>query len=300
MSPAATTVVVAGATLLAYAALFTIEDTFHLGRWFGAWAAVVAASLVAWLALFADGIRRLGSPATERWRRPRAWWRRQTLLYAATALITSVLMASITVDAHVPAAERIRPFVLVTGVVAWLAAYPWVVTVWLAHEEVSAVGDDLATIDPAGTGAVTQVAHVVAALERTWSTIERSSLALAAILTTMVLDVVTLRAGWLRSGAVTEAELPSAVALGYGAFFAAVGAAIVVPLVLAWRTRALALAAVVVPLPTSTVPSEADLAARARFELRLGLQSHTLRNPITLLSVFAPILTAALSGLVPT
>ena len=53
----------------------------------------------------------------------------------------------------------------------------------------------------------------------------------------------------------------------------------------------------VVPFPVGAVPAEADFAARARFERRLGLQSHTLRNPITLLSVFAPVLTGAVSSL---
>jgi hypothetical protein len=293
-SPARVTVVVAAAALAVYGAMFLARDLLHLAQWFGAWAAVVAFSVVTWAVLFVYGVDRVRQQTADE---PRPWWKTHTAAYVLVAVLTSALMGSVTYILQIPAAEDARPAILVAGVVAWLAGYPWVVSVWLAHAEATAIGDDVMTRVVDDLGFATALGRIVENLERTWETIERSSLALAVILSTIVLDVVTLRAAWLAAGSVTEDDLPTAIALGYGAFFAVIVAAIVVPLVVSWRTQAIALVDKVVPFPVGAVPAEADFAARARFERRLGLQSHTLRNPITLLSVFAPVLTGAVSSL---
>ncbi|GHH11699.1 hypothetical protein [Streptomyces lanatus] len=87
--------------------------------------------------------------------------------------------------------------------------------------------------------------------------------------------------------------------LGHGAFFTAVLVAILLPLVLAWRAQALALVERTLPLPASGLVDEDGLAARSRMEAQLQVSARFLRNPIALLSVLSPLVTALVTALVP-
>jgi hypothetical protein len=65
---------------------------------------------------------------------------------------------------------------------------------------------------------------------------------------------------------------------------------ITLPLVASWRSRALRLVEVVAPAPS---PERTALESRLRLDLPL------LKNPLTALNVFAPLVTSVLAAFVP-
>jgi hypothetical protein len=74
---------------------------------------------------------------------------------------------------------------------------------------------------------------------------------------------------------------------------------ITIPLVAAWRSCAFALIDRSYPLPADGQPTEEWVSARARLEKLLHLDVPLLRNPLTALSVFVPLITAALAAFIP-
>jgi hypothetical protein len=85
-------------------------------------------------------------------------------------------------------------------------------------------------------------------------------------------------------------DFPPQNVLLYGAVFAILLALITVPLVVSWRSRALRLVEVVAPAPSTE---------REALEARLQLNLPLLRNPLTALNVFAPLITSVLAAFVP-
>jgi len=106
-----------------------------------------------------------------------------------------------------------------------------------------------------------------------------------------------LRASFLQAHPGRGAEFPPASVLFYGAFFAIVLSVITIPLVAAWRSCAFAM--VERTYPVTLEPTEDWMSGRARLEKLLHLDVPLLRNPLTALSVFVPLITAALAAFIP-
>jgi hypothetical protein len=274
--------------------------TFVNGR-FRIWAAVATASLMVWVMLFQRGraeVRALPEP----WHRPRSWWTWNVAAYAALGVLTAVMIGMVTsgnraavpID-HFPALINTLTFL------GWVSAAPWVLMVWITHERVRDLATATAQIAPPQStdeydptlidSAVTSIAQGTIEVREL---IERSALALALLVSTTVLNTGALRFALVNSKAVNAGDFPSWWVLGYGALFSVVVAVVITPLLLAWRTQALELADRALGMPPSGIPSETLVAARQRFESRLGITARLLRRPITVLSILAPLATSIL------
>ncbi|MGI9823766.1 hypothetical protein [Agromyces sp. Marseille-Q5079] len=315
LSPALESLLIAVVAVLTYATLWGLgvwsgADT-HIPDGFPLWAATATISFVIWLVVFLSGLRRVhGEP--ERLRRGRPWWLRSILIYAALAVAASGLLIWVTTSMRqspeewwVPTAFRV--IIAVLTAFGWAAGAPWVMLVWITHEELRAVGaaaDRSRAPEPADEFDPRQVdgeslnrfAH---RMQDVWRGIEGPSLALGLILSTLVLNTGTLRIVELDANRPPETFPPSYV-LAYGAFFALVVVAIVAPLAIEWRRIGLMVISKSLPEPLSGIPSEAQVTAADRIAARLGLDAPLLRRPITALGLLAPFATAIVASLVPT
>ena len=74
---------------------------------------------------------------------------------------------------------------------------------------------------------------------------------------------------------------------------------VALPLIVAWRAQALAWVLRQEPSPAGAVPTEEWTQESNRLRDLLGLNTPLLRDPLTLLSVFAPIVTSTLAAFLP-
>lgn len=96
------------------------------------------------------------------------------------------------------------------------------------------------------------------------------------------------------------AEFPSSNVLVYGAYFAILLLLIALPMVNAYRNAARDRVKESCPLPTNgAVPDEDWKSEVDRLEALLHLDVGVLRSPITALTIFTPLVTAALAAFVP-
>ena len=160
-----------------------------------------------------------------------------------------------------------------------LACIPWLALAWLGHANVLAVdvehGDAVEVTDQ---------------LARLWRLIVTIVSAFTAVVVVAILCSGALRAAFLFAHPNQKDDFPPQNVLLYGAIFAILLALITVPLVASWRSRALRLVEVVAPAPSTE---------RAALETRLQLNLPILRNPVTALNVFAPLVTSFLAAYVP-
>jgi len=108
-----------------------------------------------------------------------------------------------------------------------------------------------------------------------------------------------LRAAFLSAYPARARQFPPATVLAYGGFWALVLVVITLPMAAAWRARARQVVERGYPLPEDGQPTESWVSARARLEHLLHLDVPVLRNPLTALSVFTPLITATLAAFIP-
>jgi hypothetical protein len=77
-------------------------------------------------------------------------------------------------------------------------------------------------------------------------------------------------------------------------------AAILLPVLVAWREAGFELASRATPDTASGVPDEATAGARERLVVRLGIDRSYVRRPIAILGVLSPFLTSFITVLIPT
>ena len=160
-----------------------------------------------------------------------------------------------------------------------VACIPWLAIVWLAHATV--LGVDVENRDAVA---------VTDQLVRLWRLVVSVVSAFTAVVVVAILCSGALRTAFLFAHPDREDDFPPQGVLLYGAVFAILLALITVPLVASWRSRALRLVEVVAPAPSPE---------RAALEARLQLNLPILRNPLTALNVFAPVVTSVLAAFVP-
>jgi hypothetical protein len=309
--PSVLAVATAGAGLLIYVSLLAA------GWWLGAgdglggryplWAATASISLVIWIFVFALGrstIRR--QPVS--WRRGRGWWVGSCIAAAGFAGAASSILLLITWSmGSLQTTMALRLIVLLLMVLGWIAAVPWILLIWMTHEELRSIHLSIAAIrepppteeyDPSSVDGAA-IRSIAASMDGVWHAIERAGLALGLLLSTVVLNTGVMRTVRMSGGA-TEDDFPAWYVLAYGVFFALVLAAILVPILAAWRDAGFALARRALGEPSSGVPAESRVAAQERLLARIGVDRGVLRRPIAAVSVLAPFVTAFVTSLVPT
>ena len=310
--PASTTVgslvlaVVAAWLMLWYAERYGTNEAFVED--FRGWIGVAVLSLGIWMALFVRGVATVRAHR-RMWPQGRLWW---TWHIGAYALLVAAVVALLALNnATQTIVVPIEGFAVVTRaliLLAGVAAGPWVLTVWLAHEQLRTLRFEVGQIrspEPAERLAIEAVdgPAISAAVQHSlavWTVIERSALSLAVLVSTAVFLSGALRLALINSGALDEAVFPVSAVLGYGAFFAVVLAIVVIPLVLAWRSTAMRLVEAALGVPRWGIPDQTWLDAQDRLLTRLRLDANVLRRPISALSIASPLLTAVLAALVPT
>ena len=212
------------------------------------------------------------------------------------------------------------------------AAVPWIITVWWTHDDLSQVRNevDSAQVTESEVHAVdvadsrpldplddslskrheTRSGHTGPApsvlpqhqdqlrrLLDAWTSIERSTGALATIVSVGALTTGALRLAIEADRSDEPAgKVPTeADVLAYGLFFAALVAAVVVPLILSYRRRAQGFLDVVY-LPENRVAESEEAATLAEL---LHLDTSPLVSPWALISVVTPVVASALAVYLP-
>jgi hypothetical protein len=304
-SPAGTTIgllavfVVLAAALRTYAEHNAVDVGFARSPGFRGWIGAAALSTGIWIWTFERGLatlRRL--PAG--WRRRRGWWVRHALAYlvVVTAVLTLLRLNNAARSLPVPVKgfAGLTQALIVAGA---LAAAPWILMVWLAHERVRELAGHIDAIAPPRDGGLDGpgISVAVRSTMDAWRAIERCALAL--VVSTAALMSGALRTALLDNNVVEKAVFPTSAVLAYGAFFAIVIAIAIVPLVVTWRDQAVSLVDHALGEPITGVPDQMWLDTRSRLEARLHIDVPVLRRPITALSVLAPFGTALLTAFLP-
>jgi hypothetical protein len=286
-----------GAVLSAVADANANDREYVTSMGFKIWVGTATLSVGLWLVLLVNGIVELRRLAGDK---PLRTLRGGLLCYLILAGVTVVGLRS----GQAPGEEDgpIRHFGAVSATLllaGTVTAAPWVLAVWQAHHRVRALAADIrAVATTARQETAAPVRAVVHALQDVWRTIERCTIALVLLVTTAVFTSGALRNA-LTAKVIPAEDFPTSAVLGYGALFAAILAAAVLPLVAAWRSRAAALVDAALPLPHDRLPDEEWAANRGRLEKVLHLDVPVLRNPLVGLTVLAPLLTALIAAYLP-
>lgn len=255
-----------------------------------AWRVVGALAIVVFVMLFAFALRILRNAAD--WGLMAPGRRGRTYLLAAVLVVgaVGVVIALAGGEPDIPVrllALRART-VLVTGMVAMV---PWLALVWLAHAECGDLADALR---------VSRLPALLSArLLLLWKLLVACVSAFAVAVVAAIVNSGALRASFLAAHPHRGSAFPASNVLLYGAFFALILSLITIPLVAAWRSCAFEVVERAYPLPPDGLPTDEWLSSRSRLEKLLHLDVPLLRNPLTALSVFLPLVTATLAAFVP-
>jgi hypothetical protein len=186
-----------------------------------------------------------------------------------------------------PASLHITPRTLGVAITIGLAAIPWLVLVWLLQDRLKAYAKQA---DPASTR---ELRHL-------WDSLYAIVLAFAVFVVLALVPTGGLRVAYFagpKDPAADKqgAEFPASDVLLYGAFFAVLLSAIALPMVAAHRTAARRR----LDASLSDPPKKDDKDAVEWQETLLHLDIGVLRSPITALTVFTPLITAALAAYLP-
>lgn len=267
------------------------------------WAGVASIAIVVWGFVFSVGVAALRHSRESAERRLGGWW-----AGAISAYVVFALAVSVTLGLFISGAGGADWLTVLIRSLAWIAAGPWIMLIWIGHEQVAAAHAMIMDVDapvPADEFDPAQidgpaVTRAIDALDRIWDVIESSSLALAAVLSTAVINTGTLRTVRIANGRLEEDDFPSWWVLGLGVFFALVLVAVLAPIVARWRKEGLLLVDQALGDPRSGVPSESQLGAKDRLLRRIRVDRPLLLRPVAALSVLAPFLTAFVTSVVPT
>jgi hypothetical protein len=186
-------------------------------------------------------------------------------------------------DLHIKA--HTRPVAIAIG----LAAVPWLVLVWLVQDRLAAYAKES---DPPST----------AELRSLWNSLYAIVLAFAVFVVLALVTAGAVRLAYF-AGAKDPAankqgpEFPASDVLLYGAFFAILLSAIALPMVAAYRAAAVRRLRFCHPIEDPLDHSDKD--ATEWQESLLHLDIGLLKSPITALTVFTPLITAALAAYLP-
>jgi hypothetical protein len=267
--------IAAGSFIMLSAALFVIAvDTLRSG---GAW-----------------GL----TPSSERYRR---------YLGVATLAVIAFAIILVLFGRHTPSlpvrGQEVRTAATLFAGLA--ASIPWLGIVWLGAAECNSLEDRVLSLPEGGlltarTPAEAQnYGNVIKQLLKLWRLLNNCALAFAVAVVAALVTTGALRAAFLSAHPALAKQFPPANVLFYGGFFALILLAITLPMATAWRDRARQVVDRGYPLPADGQPTESWIAARERLEHLLHLDVSVLRNPLTALSVFTPLVTAAVAAFVP-
>ena len=323
-SPAIVTVAVMMLLLMLYLVLWGLgeiniegtDEAFVNSFGYRLWAAMGALSGTLWVVLFIAGQhenRAFGKdPDVEGWKSgdSRAKW----LLYVLFIILGGLLLWAIQSGTRPPIPigwwdpwSYALPFAFA------VAAGPWVLLVWRAHEQLHQVD----------TGSLSSIGR----LTSIWSHIENSMLALSLLVTSGALTTGALRiavtakarpaAGGKLEPFIKPEDYPASGVLLYGAFFTILLAVAVFPLVFAWRGKARCLVDRLAPVEFDLAPNDAVAGEatddkpskagageaaddkRSKLEKHLHLDAGLFQSPLTALSVITPLLTSVLAVFIP-
>lgn len=275
------------------------------------WRAMAGTSLVVFAVLTVQAIRILQHPAKWGFYPPPGRARRY-LLCAIAGTIAGGVYALV----FPPPGPRVPVHYLDarTGIVlvaALLAAIPWLTIVWLAHAECRDLkngvgrrasarqGHEYAdameeeTVDPES------FRLAVAQLEGLWRLLLTCAGAFALGVVAAVASAGALRGAFVAAYPDRHDEFPPANVLLFGGLFTLGLSVIAVPMAVAWRHRAQQLVEHACPLPPDGRPTAGWTEERERVEHMLHLDTPFVRNPLTLISVTAPLLVSALAAFLP-
>ena len=158
----------------------------------------------------------------------------------------------------------------------------------------------------------------IAVLQQIWGQIVSVALAFSVLVAVSIIPTGALRNLWLSQDLRAqdkiakhlklpgplpserlEASFPSTDVLLYGAMWAFVAGVVVIPLVFSWRVAAQSVVDEIYPANSQTANQPDMVTARAALESMLNLSSGILRNPLTVLTIATPLVTAALAAFVP-
>jgi hypothetical protein len=166
-----------------------------------------------------------------------------------------------------------------------LMTVPWLALVWLTHRDARTWIRGQMPFRP---------------LLRMWDQLNSCVLAFAVFVVLAIVPTGVLRVAWFaQSPKPADASFPSSDVLLYGAFFAVLLSAISIPLVTSWRSKARRLVEQTYPISSPTDVTEDVTNNRNRLDTVLHLDVGLIRNPLTALSVFTPLITAVLAAFIP-
>lgn len=277
---------------------------FVVGVPWGVWRIAAGAVVVLSVALFVVAVEILRSgQARGLITSPRL--RRRYLVMAALAVLAFALFL-ILAPRTVPSLP-IRGQDLRTGaiqIIGLASSVPWLAIVWLAAAECNDLADQVLDLPAgglpaAGSGEMPRYRTVVEHLLDLWDLLIDCVTAFAVAVVAAIVTTGALRGAFLSAYPAHAAQFPPADVLFYGGFFALVLSVITLPLAISWRAQARGVVERTYPLPADGQPTEAWMSARTRLEHLLHLDVSVLRNPLTALSIFTPLITAVLAAFIP-
>lgn len=310
-SPARATVAVTALFLLLYVILWILgelnvqgtDEAFINSFGYHLWSAVAALSATLWAVLLRAGIHENKELAKAMdfgvWAR-NDWWTKLGYYITFIALgwvLVSAIQYGLGVDDPIAWWKWGVSILFLMGAIA---AAPWVLLVWRAHEQIHRI--DIKSIES------------IDRLTSTWSRIENSMLALTLLVTSATVTTAAQRiavttegkqaAGGKLEPFVDPTSYPPSRVLLYGAFFTVLLAFAVFPLVFTWRAQAWHLVNYLAPVEFEAGKNDGDrLEAadkkRSKLETHLHLDKGLIQSPLTALSVLTPLLTSILAGFIP-
>jgi hypothetical protein len=273
------------------------------------WKVVAALALVIFVALFLLALQILRNGPEWGLLGPGRRTRAYVIVAGITVTVIAIVILLVGASPDIPVrglAFRTRA-VLFTGM---LATIPWLALVWLAHAECHDLEHTLRNpADEGQSGSADAAAgaagrhklpgELIARLMLLWKLLVACVSAFAVAVIAAIVNSGALRATFLFAHPARSSEFPPANVLFYGAFFALILSVIAVPLVASWRACAFRVVERAYPLPPDGQPTEDWFSARTRLEKLLHLDVPLVRNPLTALSIFAPLITAALAAFIP-
>jgi hypothetical protein len=149
------------------------------------WTGVASIAIVIWGFVFSAGVATLRrqsrlSRQSGEWRRGGHWW-----AGAVSAYVVFALLVSVTLWLIISAAGGANWLTFLIRSLAWIAAGPWIMLVWIGREQVAAVHATIRAVrvpvpadefDPARIDGPA-LRRAIGALDEIWQVIEFSSLA---------------------------------------------------------------------------------------------------------------------------
>jgi hypothetical protein len=211
-------------------------------------------------------------------------------MYAALLAVVFIRWAQLTLPlGH--SSFRIRA-ILAIGLAA---GAPTIVALWLISERLRRLYPLLA-----GSAPLSNAGDRVEELRTLWRCSVRSLATASVAVSLAVVMLGALRNALLAYDPTTwEAAFPASTLLLYGAFFTVAFAAVYMPTLLTWRSRARQLVDAVYPIPDDGKPDEAWMKGRAALEQLVGINIGITAQLSSMLAIFGPLAASFLAGFIP-